>query len=49
LVDRGVPFGKNRWLLSPVEANTFLKLMSLLHRVRLAQPILDVMEKLGRL
>lgn len=46
--ERGVPFGKNRRLLSLVKANTFMKLMSLLHRVRLAQPILNVMEKMGR-
>jgi electron transport complex protein RnfB len=46
--ERGVPFGKNRWLLSLMEANTFMRLMSILHRARLAQPILNIMEKMGR-
>ncbi len=46
--ERGVPFGKNRRLLSLVSANTFMKLMSLLHRARLALYFSNIMDKLGR-
>jgi electron transport complex protein RnfB len=46
--ERGVPFGKNRWLLSLVTADTFMKLMSFLHRIKVAQPILNLMDRMGR-
>jgi electron transport complex protein RnfB len=46
--ERGVPFGKNQRLLSLFKANTFMKLMSILHRMRLAQPALNLMDRMGR-
>jgi H+/Na+-translocating ferredoxin:NAD+ oxidoreductase subunit B len=47
--DRGLPMGKNAGLMNRTSFESFLKQWKFLNKVKLTQPVLSIMEKLGRL